>query len=117
MTARRDAVFRPARRRVTFAWPVAAAALVCAVVALRWPRARYTPARGARAAQPAMAFVELRDGAEGFLWPRDFTRGLMEDWPRELDMDTPVRQAPPPIPFRAWPADEPGPDIETEPAE
>ena len=98
----------PARRNITFAWPLVAAAVLAAVVAARWPKARHTPVRapGPGAPLPRMAFVEIPAGAKGFLWPRNFTHGLGDGWPRELDMATPVQQPPPPLPFRAWPADE-----------
>ena len=119
MRPRKDGKFRPARRQVTFAWPAAAAAALFATVLLRWPRAPYTPVRAPvpRAAAPAMAYVETPPGAEGFLWPRDFTRGHTGAWPRTLEMDAGAQPAPSPPPFREWPAED-GPPLEKEaPAE
>ena len=107
MRARKDPTVRPARRQVTFAWPVAAAATLFALVALRWPRAPLAPARAnpAQHAPPAMAFVEIPPGEKGFAAPRDFTRGLLETWPRAMEMEPAAQPPPPPIPFREWPAD------------
>jgi len=107
MRARKGRAVRPARRQVTFAWPVVAALAVFAAVALRWPRAPYAPARAQapRATPAAMAYVELPPGATLLLWPRDFTQGLMDDWPRALDAPPAAHPLPPPPPFREWPAD------------
>ena len=117
MRARKDKTVRPARRQVTFAWPVAAVAVVFAVVVLRWPRAPYTPvcAQGPRTAPPAMAYVEIQPGATLLLWPRDFAQGLLDNWPRTLDTTPAAQPLPPPPPFREWPAD--GPLLKEAPAE
>ena len=117
MRARKDRAVRPARRQVTFAWPVAAALAVFAAVALRWPRAPYTPvcARPPQAPAPAMAYVEIPPGATLLLWPRDFSQGLLDNWPRALDTPPPAQTLPPPPAFREWPADEnPPPEARAE---
>jgi len=111
MRARKKSAVRPARRQVTFAWPAAAAAALFALTVLRWPRAPHTPVR----AQPpletpfAMAYVEIPGDARGFLWPRDFTQGLTDSWPRAMDVEAAALPPTPPPPFREWPADGPAP--------
>jgi len=54
-----------------------------------------------------MAFVEIPPGATFFLWPRDFSQGHLDAWPRVMEMDAPPPSPLPPLPFREWPADEP----------